>query len=363
MELATAPRQLHRARHDAIRIGLAIPLQGPGGIFGPSCEAVSELLRRRLNKHSGVLGRPIELEVIDAGQPVTDVAAEVRGLIDRGRIDALTGWHISSVRNGLAPVTADRIPYAYTSLYEGGEARPGVFCAGETPDRQIAPALTWLREELGLTRWHIVGSDYVWPRRSAAVAGGYLRDLGLDLVSTSFIRFDSEHFEDVLDGIEQAGPADGVLMFLVGQDAVHFNRQFAARGLDRQLVRLSPLMEENMLLASGPDAVRDLYVAAGYFRSLPTGGSMDLVGDYGAEFGPEAPPLNNQGESCYEGLRLLTRLFDAAGSTSLREVLRVAEGLTYDSPRGTVQLRDGHLRQSVYLARAETTDFDILTSL
>ena len=148
-----------------IRVGLAIPLQGPGGIFAPSCEAVSELFRQQVNHGAGVLGRPLELEVIDAGRPADEVARTVGALIDEARIDAVTGWHISSVRHALAPVTQGRIPYAYTSLYEGGEERPGVFCAGETPDRQIAPALRWMRDELAIARWHIVGSDYVWPRR------------------------------------------------------------------------------------------------------------------------------------------------------------------------------------------------------
>lgn len=284
-------------------------------------------------------------------------------LIDDGRIDALTGWHISSVRHSVAPVTQGRIPYVYTSLYEGGESRAGVFCAGETPDQQIAPALEWMRDELGVRRWHIVGSDYIWPRRSASIAAAYLRALGLDLMSTSFTRFDSDRFQSVLSGIETAPAADGVLMFLVGQDAVHFNRQFAQRGLDQRLVRLTPLMEENMLLASGVDAVHDLYVAAGYFRSLPTGNSMDLVGSYSSAFGADAPPLNNQGESCYEGIQLLTSLFDAAQSTSLAEVLGVAEGLGYDGPRGAMHLRKGHLRQSIYLAKAGAADFDVITSL
>src|SRR5699024_12443583 len=112
---------------DATRIGLAIPLQGPGGIFGPSCEAVSELFRQQVNE-AGLLGRPVELEVIDAGQPPEKVAHAVRELMDGGRIDALTGWHISSVREAVAPITQKRIPYVYTSLYEGGESRPGVFC-------------------------------------------------------------------------------------------------------------------------------------------------------------------------------------------------------------------------------------------
>lgn len=347
---------------DAIRIGLAIPLQGPGGIFGPSCEAVAELYRRQVNR-SGLLGRPVELEVIDAGEPPEQVARTIDGLLDAGRIDALTGWHISSVREAVAPITQNRIPYVYTSLYEGGESRPGVFCAGETPAHQIAPALAWLRDELGLRRWHIVGSDYVWPRRSARAAAHYARMLDLEVLSTHLTRFDAANFTTVLDQIERGQRADGVLMLLVGQDAVRFNREFAGRGLDDDLVRLTPLMEENMLLASGPAATRDLYVAAGYFRSLPTGGSLDFVGDYSEAFGNQAPPLNNQGESCYEGLSLLTTLFAAAGDTSIDAVLRVAEGLGYDGPRGSVELKAGHLQQSVYLARAEVTDFDILTSL
>src|SRR5690625_1821670 len=239
------PRPAYRDAHgsdaaEAIRIGLAIPLRGPGGIFSPSSEAVAELCRRQVNE-AGLLGRPIEFEVIDAGRPAIEVARTVEGLVDAGRIQGLTGWHISSVREAVAPVTQGRIPYVYTSLYEGGEARPGVFCTGETPDDQIAPALAWLRVEMGIRRWHIVGSDYVWPRRSVLAARGYARSLGLQVVSSAFTRFDVEDFTAVLDGIESGPRAEGVLMFLVGQDAVRFNRDFAARGLDGQFLRMTPL--------------------------------------------------------------------------------------------------------------------------
>ena len=363
MNVQSASRDgLESVDPDAIRIGLAIPLQGPGGIFGPSCEAVSELFRQQVNE-AGLLGRPVELEVIDAGQPPEKVAHTVRELMDGGRIDALTGWHISSVREAVAPITQKRIPYVYTSLYEGGESRPGVFCAGETPGQQVGPALAWLRDTYNLRRWHIVGSDYIWPRRSARAASRYARALGLEVLSTSLTRFDAVDFAATLDRIERGPQADGVLMFLVGQDAVLFNREFAGRGLDGELARLTPLMGENMLLASGPGAIRNLYVAAGYFRSLPTGSSLDFVGAYTDAFGPEAPLLNNQGESCYEGLQLLAALFTAAQDTSIESVLGVAEGLGYDGPRGAMELRSGHLRQEVYLAQADLTDFDVITAL
>src|SRR5699024_6389906 len=148
-----------------------------------------------------------------------------------------------------------------------------------------------------------------WPRGSARATASYARKLGLEIRSTTFTHFDSERFDPALRRIEQDSAADGVLMFLVGQDAVHFNRQFASRGLDEKLVRLTPLMEENMLLASGAEATRELYVAAGYFRSLATANSMDFLSDYTTALGPEAPALNNQAESCYEGIKLITSLF------------------------------------------------------
>ena len=116
-------------RNDDVRIGLVIPLQGSTGIFGPSCEAVAATALREINR-TGLLGRQVSLEIVDGGGPVQDVAERVGALLDARRIDALTGWHTSAAREALAPVTAGRVPYAYTSLYEGGEQRPGVFCTG-----------------------------------------------------------------------------------------------------------------------------------------------------------------------------------------------------------------------------------------
>ena len=58
--------------------------------------------------------------------------------------------------------------------------------------------------------------------------------------------------------------ADAVLMLLVGQDAVEFNRAFAAAGLDQSCLRLSTLIEENTLLASGADSTQGMCAASAY---------------------------------------------------------------------------------------------------
>lgn len=346
---------------EVTRIGLVIPLQGPAGIFGPSCEAVAATALRMING-SGVLSRELDIQVIDGGAPPVRVGAEVARLVEAGRIDAVTGWHISAVRHAVAPITADRIPYVYTSLYEGGETRPGVFCSGETPARQIAPALRWLRDEAGLRRWFIVGDDYIWPRASVEVTREFARHLDLEVTGTAYVPLGATDYGDVLDRIRRSD-AEGVLLYLVGQDAVQFNRAFAEHGLHEDFVRFSPLMEENMLLASGAGATRNLFVCASYFRSLVTSSALELSGAYAEQHGPDAPPLNNAAESCYEGLMALAALAGRAGTLDVRGMQSVVEGLGYDGPRGPVSFAGNHLQQRVHLAVADGYDFDVLATL
>ncbi|MEU5695859.1 substrate-binding domain-containing protein [Actinosynnema sp. NPDC020468] len=347
--------------HADWRVAMVIPLQGPAGLFGPSCEAIAELAARELNAEGGILGREVSFEVVDGGADPAAVAAELSSLVGSGRVDAVTGWHISSVRNAVAPALAGRVPYLYPSLYEGGERRPGVYCCGETPRSQLAPALEWLRDNAGARRWFVVGDDYVWPHTSLVAVREYARELDLRIVGESFARLGGD-MTGLIRQVERSD-CDGVLMLLVGQDAVEFNRRFARRGLHERLLRFSPLMEENMLLASGVGATRNLFVAASYFRSLVNADAMDLLGRYVGLHGAGAPALNNAAESCYEGFRALASLVRRAGTARLPELNAAIDGVAYHGPRGTVEFRGAQAAPAVHLAVADGFDFDVITRL
>ncbi|GAA4543643.1 substrate-binding domain-containing protein [Amycolatopsis samaneae] len=356
------PSLATRTRDESWRVAMVVPLQGPAGLFGPSCEAITDLAVHELNESGGILGRRVDAEIVDGGAPPGQVAEDLRGLVEGGRVDAVSGWHISSVRHALAPVVADRVPYVYTSLYEGGERRAGIFCSGETPRCQIEPALRWLRDQLGARRWFVVGDDYVWPHRSARAIRQYAHELGLDITGEAFVGLGSGDMSTVVRAIESS-TSDGVLMLLVGQDAVRFNRSFAAHGLGDRLVRFSPLMEENMLLASGADATGNLYVSAAYFRSMVTADAMDLLGRYVDRHGASAPALNNAAESCYEGLHTLAALVRRAGTPDLPALNAAIDGVAYHGPRGTIEFRGQQADQHVHLAVADGYDFEVLTRL
>lgn len=344
-------------------VAFVVPRSGPAGILGPACEACGDLAAAELNDEGGVLGREVRLVPVDGGRAPAEVAAEVGALLDAGRVDAVSGWHISAVRQALAPAVAGRVPYVYAPLYEGGETTPGVFLTGETPETQVLPALRWMAAELGVRTWCLVGNDYVWPRGSARAVRRFARSSpDVRVLDEVFVPLGTDDFGPMITRMQRSG-AQGVLMFLVGSDAVRFNRAFAAAGMDRSRVRLSPLMEENMLLATGADATRELYAAAGYFETLATASSLDFSARYAARFGVHGPVPGALAESCFEAITLLGRLAGRAGSVEPAELLAVAEDTGFDGPRGAVSLHDGHLRQAVYVARADGLSFDVLARL
>ena len=345
-----------------LTVALVIPLSGPAGVFGPSCELSARLAVGELNDGGGVLGRRVRVLPVDGGGAPERVAAEVEALVSMGAVDAVVGWHISAVRRALVPRIAGRVPYVYTAQYEGGESTPGVFVTGETPAGQLLPAMRLLAESYRVRRWFVVGNDYVWPRVSARAALRYARACGGRVCGQEFVPLGTEDYSGVVRAIDRSG-ADGVLMLLIGADAVHFNRAYAAHGLHQRALRLSTHMDENMLLATGAEATENLWATAGYFETLATAESLDFNGRYVARFGTHAPVLSSLGESCYEGFRLLAALADRARSLDVRTLMRTGRAAGYEGPRGAVSLHGNHLEQPIYLARAEAFDFDIVAQL
>ncbi len=343
---------------DTIDVALVVPRSGPAGIYGPSCEACAQLAISDVNATHGLLGKTVRLVPVDGSRHPSLVAAEIERLLSRGLIDVVTGWHISPVRQAVAQVTAGRVPYFYGPLYEGGERTPGLFLTGETPSRQLLPAMDWMRSEYGIDRWILIGNDYVWPRQTGSAARLHARTQGLPLADEIYLPLGTQDFGNAIRRVEVTGAA-GVLLLLVGGDGVAFDRQFASAGLAGAIPRLSPHVEENMLMASGSESNDGLFAAAGYFEALNTTASMEFAARYYRHFGPSAPALNSIGESCYEAIALFIALASRARSLAIPALTAAAQNLTYHSPCGEVTCRGNHMTQDIYVAEAVGLDFDV----
>lgn len=355
--LVDAPPAGYGARRaDCLNVGLLVPVRGTAGIWGPSARACAQLAAEELNRQGGIRGREICLQVFNAVDECRDIPDLLGGLVREGELDAVVGMHTSAVRSRVRAATGGRIPFVYTPLYEGGECAPGVYAIGETPDQQLLPALAAMYRQFRARRWVLVGNDCVWPRASHGLASGALRALGGEVLADRYVEHGCASYRKVLQEIEMLRP-DAVLLSLIGQDAVRFNREFGASGLQRRVRRLSCAIEENGLLAIGAANTEGLFAAAGYFAALPNEANMAFKERYHGRFGERAPVLNALGQSVYDGVHFLAAL--AAAPQRARHIAP----LVFRSVRGLSWRGNARVQQPVFLAEANGHFFNVVRQL
>lgn len=351
-----------RPTRDEFNVVLCVPLGGSAGIWGPSALASARLAVAELNRGAGIGGKPCRLLTVNAADDSPDIEATLAELVESGAVDALIGMHTSAVRQRILRAVGGHVPFVYTPLYEGGESTPGVFAIGETAERQLRPALQWMGRHRQPKRWLAVGNDYVWPHVSHRMARRYIAETGAELVGETYVPFGTTDYSEVLDQL-RGTRADAVLLSLIGQDAVDFNRAFGRAGLSTSILRLSCALGENELLGVGAENADELYVACGYFATLDTDANIAFTERYRSHFGERAPTLNTFGQSTYEGVHFLAALFGDELRSPDDWKRRGAAPLSYRSAREADCAGAGVIQTPIYLARAEDNAFRVITRL
>ncbi|WP_198400255.1 substrate-binding domain-containing protein [Bradyrhizobium pachyrhizi] len=349
-----------RGARSRLRIAGFVCCTGSPGMWGPAATSSAQLAVADINRRGGILGREIEFSVYDAGGPIEDVLDRAEQAIASDDVDLIMGMHTSAVRVALRGlITRSKIPYIYTPVYEGGERTPGVIAIGETPRWQNRPSIHWLAEAKRVSRWYLIGSDYVWPWQSHRAVKRYIKETGGLVVGEEFVPVGEDNHEAQLERIRAAKP-DVVLISLIGTDSVTFNRAFADAGLAATTLRFAGCFDETALLGIGADKTENLYCASGYFPSVGSREGDDFRDRYRAMFGAFAPPVGSCSESAYEGFCLLEAAAKRAGTLDMRPLLAAADNLVYRGPRGPVTVRNGHARMPMYLAEADGLDFRVI---
>lgn len=338
-------------------VAILLPMSGSAGIWGPSCISCAQLAIDEVNRADGIAGnilQPIFLDA-DAGR-VVDLGKEIATLLDDNVIDAIVGMTVSSVRQSLIQILNGCIPFIYTPLYEGNENSPNVYTIGETPADQLEPAIGHLSRALHARRWALIGNDYVWPRASHAVARRSIGRNHGEVVYERYVPFGLEEPDLLVEQIARQKP-DIVIVSLIGQDAVDFNRAFGNSGLDRRIVRFSTAIDENVLLATGERNTRRLLVASSYFASLATDQNLAFKARYEALHATRPPVLNALGQSIYEGIHFYAALAARRDDDASRSPVQ------YRSARAGNYQSNSMKTLPVYLAQADGHEFSVQCEL
>ncbi|WP_194853136.1 ABC transporter substrate-binding protein [Nocardia sp. SYP-A9097] len=345
------------ARFEILHIA---PRQGHAGVYGPSCEALAELALREVNAHGGVLGRELCLTMVDGGAEPGRLGAEVSALLATGMVQAVTGSPNAAGRGPVMRAAAGRaVPCVFGIGHDGmAPSQSGTFMIGEHPGALTYATMRWLYREYGLRNWAIVTTDYRWTLRMTArlrrrVAAPH-RVLAEFVLPMGVYEFTGVLTDPRLDA------ADGVLLFLFPGDAVRFNRAFTESGRARYQVRLGPSFDENILLAGGPAANRNVFVASSTL--LDPAQDRELRDRYLRTRNDFAPAIGRFAYGSYLSVQALRTMVEAVGAPSIPGIhAALSERSVLAGPGGEFRFWDDQILRPVRIAHADGVDLTLLT--
>src|SRR5713101_495205 len=125
---------------DPIKIGVPVGLSGANSVVAPSVVQSAQLAVAEINAKGGILGRQVQLEVADDGSGAAGAQKAFDSLIFQKKADALISMETSAARNaGLPIVSKGKVPFIYTSLYEGRSCNRYLYCDAPVPEQMVGP--------------------------------------------------------------------------------------------------------------------------------------------------------------------------------------------------------------------------------
>ena len=150
---------------------------------------------------------------------------------------------------------------------------------------------------------------------------------------------------------------DAVVSTLVGADNVNFNRTFAGFGLDKTIMRLSLLLEENTLMGVGAENSANLYSCMGYFANSPSRRREEIQGRvHWPSTATRRRSSRRSAPTATPALNLAKAMFDKAGCGRREEARpRPPKDCRSTTASGRVTMRGRQVDKDMYLAECKGT--------
>ena len=133
---------------DPVKIGIPIALSGPASVVAPSTLQAAQLAVDEINAMGGILGRQVSIESADDGSGAAGGQKAYDSLIFDKKVDVLISAETSAARNaGLPSVSRGKVPFIYTSFYEGHSCNRYMYVDAWVPDQQVAPIVDYFMKQ------------------------------------------------------------------------------------------------------------------------------------------------------------------------------------------------------------------------
>ncbi|WP_369820218.1 urea ABC transporter substrate-binding protein [Thioclava sp. SK-1] len=359
------------AQEDTIKIGVLHSLSGTMAISETTLKDTVLMLIEEQNKKGGILGKQLEAVVVDPASDWPLFAEKARELISDEGVDVMFGCWTSVSRKSVLPVIEELNGLLfYPVQYEGEESSKNVFYTGAAPNQQAIPATDYFLEELGVEKFALLGTDYVYPRTTNNILEAYLKDKGIPAedIFVNYTPFGHSDWSTIVSDVKALG-ADGkkvgVISTINGDANIGFYKELAAQGIaaeDIPVVAFSVGEEE----LSGLDTTNLVgHLAAwNYFESAESPENEEFITAWHEFTGDANRVTNDPMEATYIGFNMWVNAVEAAGTTDVDAVTTAMVGQEFPNLTGSTakMLPNHHLTKPVLIGEIlEDGQFDIIS--
>ncbi|WP_072709452.1 urea ABC transporter substrate-binding protein [Donghicola eburneus] len=354
-----------------IKVGVLHSLSGTMAISETTLKDTMEMLVAAQNEKGGVLGCELEAVVVDPASDWPLFAEKARELLTVHEVDVIFGNWTSVSRKSVLPVIEELNGLLfYPVQYEGEESSKNVFYTGAAPNQQAIPAVDYFLDELGVEKFALLGTDYVYPRTTNNILESYLEGKGIaaEDIFVNYTPFGHSDWSKIVSDVVALG-ADGkqvgVISTINGDANIGFYKELAAAGIsadDIPVVAFS-VGEEELSGLDTSNLVGHL-AAWNYFMSAETEANAEFIKQWHAFIGDEARVTNDPMEAHYIGFNMWVNAVTDAGTTDVDAVREAMWGQEFPNLTGgtAVMGTNHHLAKPVLIGEIRADgQFDIIS--
>ena len=355
---------------DPIKVGVLHSLSGTMAISETTLKDTVLMMVDEQNAKGGLLGRPVEAVVVDPASDWPLFAERARELLESEQVDVVFGCWTSVSRKSVLPVFEENNGLLfYPVQYEGEESSKNVIYTGAAPNQQAIPAIDYLMNEVGIERWVLEGTDYVYPRTTNRILEAYLKQKGVadDDISINYTPFGHSDWQTRVAAIRRfgaAGKPTAVVSTINGDANVPFYLELANQEVsadDIPVVAFSVGEEELSGLDTTP-LVGHL-AAWNYFQSVDSAANAEFIAKWKTFVDNADRTTNDPMEAHFIGFNLWVNAVEKAGTTDVDAVLAALPGTeTPNLTGGMAQvLPNHHITKPVYIGEVQANgQFDVV---
>jgi len=355
---------------DTIKVGVLHSLSGTMAISETTLKDTVLMMIDEQNKKGGLLGKKLEAVVVDPASNWPLFAEKAAELLEKDKVSVVFGCWTSVSRKSVLPVfEKDKGLLFYPVQYEGEESSKDVFYTGAAPNQQAIPAIDYLMKDVGVKRWVLEGTDYVYPRTTNKILEAYLQQKGVkpEDIIVNYTPFGFSDWTSEVAKIKafgSAGKKTAVVSTINGDANVPFYKELGNAKVsaeDIPVVAFSVGEEELSGLDTKP-LVGHL-AAWNYFESVSSPVNKEWIAKWHAYTKNPKRTFNDPMEATVIGFQLWVKAVTKAGTADPQTVIATLLGLEVPNLTGGVAkvLPNHHITKPVYIGEIRPDgQFDVV---